>query len=291
MEAFYLENTFNFTYPKNFVRYLGTGGARFAMVCQARATGGMWFTYGGLNGVIDPGPGSLFHICRSYPALDPHSVRAVFLTHRHIDHSTDINVLTEAMTGSGREKQGAVLLPSDSVYGADPVLFRYIAKKAERVVTFADGSVTKFECGVSVEAVALIHHRVECFGLIFRCDDLPAWGMISDTKPLDYLAKRFAGCTYISINTTFPDKKPHLDHMSVSDVGELLQKLHPKLATLTHMGTMLIENNPEAYATAISTRQTKVMAGRDGMVIDLDMLKVFAQKEEDSKPAEFYELT
>ena len=61
----------NFTYPKNFIKYLGTGGARFCMVRQMRWTGGIWFSYGGLKGVIDPGPGSLYHMCSASPALDP----------------------------------------------------------------------------------------------------------------------------------------------------------------------------------------------------------------------------
>ena len=88
----------NFSYPDNFLRYLGTGGARFAMLRQIRKTGGIWFSYGGLNGLIDPGPGSLYHICTSSPRLDPHELRAIFLTHKHLDHSTDINVTAEAMT-------------------------------------------------------------------------------------------------------------------------------------------------------------------------------------------------
>ncbi|MDO9543683.1 MAG: MBL fold metallo-hydrolase, partial [Synergistaceae bacterium] len=88
-----------FSYPNNFLRFLGTGGARFAMLKQLRKTGGIWFTYGGLNGVVDPGPGSLYHMCSATPPLDPHELRAIMLTHRHLDHSTDINVTAEAMTG------------------------------------------------------------------------------------------------------------------------------------------------------------------------------------------------
>ena len=266
----------DFSLPSSFIKYLGTGGARFCMVRQTRWTGGIWFSYGGLNGVIDPGPGSLHHICESSPALDPHSVRAILLTHRHLDHSTDINVIAEAMTGGGFEKQGTVVAPNDSVNGDDPVLLRYTAGKVGRVVTPVDGQAIELEEGVTVEPVELVHHRVECFGWIFRRTGLPAWGVISDTRPLDYLAERYRDCSYISINTTFPDKKPRLDHMSVADVGELLQELHPKLATLAHMGLMLVENDPQHYADAISTPQTRVIAGEDGMIVDLGTLRVFA---------------
>ncbi|MCE5201927.1 MAG: MBL fold metallo-hydrolase [Synergistaceae bacterium] len=274
-------------YAPNFIKYLGTGGARFCMIRQARRTGGIWFSYGGLAGVIDPGPGSLVHICGASPELDPHSIRAILLTHRHLDHGSDINVIAEAMTGGGFEKQGTIVLPKDAACGEDPVLLKYIAQKIERICLPEDGSIITLDCGVTVEPVAHVHHRVDCFGFIFRKEGLPTWGVISDTKPLDYLAKRYRECSYISINATFPDKKPRLEHMSITDVGELLQELHPKLATISHMGLVLLENGPEAYAKQISTDQTRVVAGQDGMVINLETLKVLAPVERPKEETEY----
>jgi len=275
------------SYPKNFIKYLGTGGARFCMIRQTRRTGGIWFEYGSVSGVIDPGPGSLCQICDASPKLDPHDMRAILLTHRHLDHSSDINVIAEAMTGGGFERQGAVILPHDAAAGEDPVLLKYIAKKVDRISIPEDGKTIALDGGVTVEPVAHVHHRVDCFGFIFRKSGLPTWGVISDTKPLDYLPERYKECSFISINTTFPDKKPRLDHMSVADVEELLQQLHPRLATLSHMGMMLIENGPELYAGRISTMQTRVVAGQDGMVIDLETLRVFALRPRIKEDAEY----
>lgn len=276
-----------FSYPENFIRYLGTGGARFSMLKQIRATGGIWFTYGGLNGVIDPGPGSLFHMCRASPSLDPHEIRSILLTHRHMDHSTDINVLAEAMTGGGFEKQGNVVLPADAAMGSDPVLLRYIAQKVENVFLPVDGKLIQLDCGVTVEPVSHIHHGVECFGWVFRKKGEKTWGIISDTRPLEHLALRYCECSYISINTTFPDKKPRLDHMSVTDVGELLNGLHPKLVTLTHMGVILLESGPDKYAEMLTNRLTRVIAGQDGMVVNLDTLDVFAPVQKPKEEAEY----
>ena len=268
-----------FCYPDNFLRLLGTGGARFTMLKQIRKTGGIWFTYGGLNGVIDPGPGSLYHMCSSVPALDPHELRAIILTHRHLDHSTDLNVAAEAMTGGGFEKQGLVLLPDDSAGGPNPVLLRYIAQKVGGVMIADDGKRVDLGMGVTAEPVFHIHHGVNCFGYIFRKEGLRTWGVISDTRPLDHLAERYSECSLVTLNVTFPNKKPRLDHMSAEDAGELLQKLHPEKAVITHMGVIMIEAGPEKYAKMISTEKTKVIAGRDGMVIDLDTLKAYAEAE------------
>lgn len=266
----------NFLYPQNFIKYLGTGGARFCMMTQMRWTGGIWFSYGGLNGVIDPGPGSLHHICCASPELDPRDVRAIILTHRHLDHSTDINVMAEAMTEGGFKKQGKIVIPQDAFCGFDPVLLKYCAQKVEEVICAKDKTRIDLGMGVTAEPVSHTHHGVECYGMILRKEGLPTWGIISDTKPLESLAERYADCAYISINATFPDKKPRLEHMSIADVGELLEKLHPKLVTISHMGVVLIEMGPEKYAKQISTEQTKVLAGKDGMVVNLDTLKVYS---------------
>lgn len=266
-----------FFYPNNFIRFLGTGGARFTMLKQLRKTGGLWFSYGGLNGLIDPGPGSLYHISAAVPRLDPHDLRAILLTHRHLDHSTDLNVTAEAMTGGGFEKQGSLLLPEDSASGPNPILLKYMAQKVGKVIIVSDGIPKDIGMGVSVEPVAHIHHGVDCFGYIFRKKGLRTWGVISDTRPLDHLAERYRDCSLITLNVTFPNKKPRLDHMSVEDAGELLEKLHPELALITHMGVIMIEAGPDKFAKMISTDQTRVIAGEDGMVVNLDTLEVYRE--------------
>lgn len=253
------------------------------MVLQARATGGIWFQYGGLSGIIDPGPGSLVHMRAANPELDPHILRAILLTHKHLDHSTDINVAAEAMTGGGFEKQGTIVAPDDSVNGDDPVILKYMARKVGRVCVCSDGERILLENGVTVEPVAHIHHGVDCFGYIFRKPGLPAWGVLSDTRPLDSFADRYGECKYMSVNTTFPDKKKQLDHMSVEDTGELIDKLSTKLVTLTHLGMMIISENPDAIAGRIAKKETRVIAGRDGMIVNLDNLQVMSPVEKKSE--------
>ena len=51
-----METAKKFEYPENFIKYLGTSGGRFSMIRQLRSTGGLWFRYGGVQGVIDPAP-------------------------------------------------------------------------------------------------------------------------------------------------------------------------------------------------------------------------------------------
>ena len=265
-----------FSYPENFVRYLGTGGARFTVIHQYRATGGIWFRYAGVNGVIDSGPGCLAQICAAYPPLDPTEIRALLLTHKHIDHSTDADIIIEAMTDGGHKRQGEILLTRDCAFEKDPVVLEHSLKKVSSIFEIQDGKVITLEGGVQIEPVRHVHHGVECFGFIFSKKGFPTWGVISDTRPLETFAKRYKKCSYISLNATMLIKRPTVDHFSLPDVAELLQTLKPKLVTLSHMGQRIVKGRPDTLAAQLSTDKTKVVAGRDGMIIDLDTLKVYA---------------
>src|SRR3990167_5651396 len=109
--------TGNNTGVKNFIKFLGTAGARFVTISQTRASGGVWISYEGTNVLIDPGPGSLVRCLESVPLLDPGILDAIILSHKHIDHSNDINIMIEAMTQGGSRKQGVVFLPGDMLNG------------------------------------------------------------------------------------------------------------------------------------------------------------------------------
>ena len=51
----------------NFIKFLGTAGARFAVTKQIRASGGVWFCMDGIEFVVDPGPGALVRALASKP--------------------------------------------------------------------------------------------------------------------------------------------------------------------------------------------------------------------------------
>lgn len=261
-------------YPEHFIRYLGTAGTRFVMLSQERASGGIWFSYGGLNGVIDPGPGSLVQICKAMPSLNVMDIEALLLSHRHIDHSTDMNVLCEAMTNAGRSVNGVALVPQDARKTSNPVLYRYISKMIRCYTTIKDGKSISIGRRVNVEPVLHLHHGVDCFGFIFRSPGLPTWGIISDTFPLPHLPDRYSECEMISVNTTMPLPRDKLQHFSVSDVESLLGRIKPKLLVLTHLGHGILNSGAEAIAQKLCTSQTRVIAAADGMTIDLKKLSI-----------------
>ena len=273
-----MEATKKFEYPENFIKYLGTSGGRFSMIRQLRSTGGLWFRYGGVQGVIDPGPGSLAHICAARPALEIASADVVMLTHKHIDHSTDVNVVIEGMTHGGFDSRGMLVAPDDALRGNDPVVLKYSQKRIPKIKIPEEGGKIDLGSGVVVEPVIHLHHGVDCFGYIFRKEGLREWGIISDSRMMPYFRSRYSACAFISINATFPDRKPRLDHISIAEARELLSKIHPKLAVLTHLGAMLTSGEGAHFLENLDLPETKLLAATDGMTIDLDTLKVYEER-------------
>jgi phosphoribosyl 1,2-cyclic phosphodiesterase len=233
----------------------------------------MWFSYGDVRGVIDPGPGSLVRITSAVPELDPGEIRSILLTHRHLDHSSDVNILAEAMTGGAFEQRGSLALPPDAI-APEALLLGYLARKVGRIIPLAEE--TRFRLGedVEVEPVRLIHHGVDVFGFILRSGGLPTWGVIPDTRPLPLLAERFGECSFLSLNVTLEHPRPRLDHFSVPDVAKLLETLTPRLLVLTHMGRGLLARGPEIIASDLCTASTRVVAATDGTVVDLESLGI-----------------
>ncbi len=76
------------------IKFLGTAGARFVMLKQLRASGGIWLELAGARLLIDPGPGTLVRCAKSRPRLDPAKLDAIVLTHKHLDHSSDCLLYT-----------------------------------------------------------------------------------------------------------------------------------------------------------------------------------------------------
>ena len=91
------------------IRFLGTGGARFVVARQIRASGGIWLRFGETQIHVDPGPGALVRALSAVPPCEPPQLDAIVLSHKHLDHSGDVNVMIEAMCQGGWKRRGALL--------------------------------------------------------------------------------------------------------------------------------------------------------------------------------------
>jgi len=147
----------------NRIKFLGTAGARFVVSRQLRKSGGIWLTINDTNLLIDPGPGSLNTCLSSRPKLNPTDLDGIILTHRHIDHSNDINIMIEAMTNGGFNKKGVVFAPKDAL-DDDPVILKYVRSYVEKIEILKEKG--KYKIGnISFSTPVKHTHGVETYGL------------------------------------------------------------------------------------------------------------------------------
>jgi phosphoribosyl 1,2-cyclic phosphodiesterase len=249
----------------DFIKFLGTAGARFVMIKQLRASGGIWISYKGTNVLIDPGPGSIVRCSSSKPKLDPSKLDGIILTHRHLDHSGDINVMIEAMTEGGFKKKGTVFCPSDAI-DEDTVILKYILNFPERIVRLEAGKdyqVGNFEFATSMRHI----HPVEAYGIKFNMPKTSV-SILTDTKYFSGL-EDFYKTDILIICVVFFEPRPGIDHLCLLDAEQIIRQTNPKKAILTHFGMTMLKAKPHIQAQELSQRLgIEVQAAYDGMTIN-----------------------
>jgi len=248
---------------------LGTAGARFVVMKQLRASGGAWLSVGKTNLYIDPGPGALVRCLHSKPKLEPSLLDGILLTHKHLDHSGDINVMIEAMTEGGFKKRGILFAPADALE-EDPVILKYVMGYVEKVEVLKEDS--EYRIGDIRFSTARKHrHRVETYGINFKISPhTVSW--MTDTKFFPELPDIYPGeILIIHVVRLKPIGDEPIDHLSIEDVKMILKKAKPKLSILTHFGMTMIKAKPWVVAAELEKELgLKVIAASDGMKLDLE---------------------
>jgi phosphoribosyl 1,2-cyclic phosphodiesterase len=246
------------------IKFLGTAGARFVMIKQLRASGGLWVRSCRTNVLIDPGPGSLVRCAASRPKLDPTTLDAVILTHRHLDHANDINVMIEAMTEGGFKKRGIVFAPGDA-FGEDSVILKHaqgFIGKIELLKERAFYRVGDF----SFETTGRLRHPCETYGLKFVMNQTTV-SLITDTEYFQGLEEEFKTDAVI-INVVFAQARPGIQHLNFDDVKKIVSALKPKKTVLTHFGLTMLNAKPHVLAKQLSWETgLDIWAATDGMTL------------------------
>ncbi len=252
------------------VIFLGTAGARFVVSSQIRASGGIWLSLGKTNLYLDPGPGALVKCRSKRKKLDPADLDGIILSHRHLDHSSDVNIMIEAMTKGGFQKRGKIFAPAQALED-DPVILRYVRDYLEEVVTLREGGDYQVgEVGFSTP-IRHIHRGAETYGVNFNSPSCTI-SYIADTKFFPQLIEHYRG--ELLIINVVRLKPSDLDHLCLEDAERIIVEVTPKVAVLTHFGMTMIRAKPWELADELSQKTgLKVIAARDGMTFELESLK------------------
>ncbi len=251
-----------------FIKFIGTAGARFVVMKQLRSSGGVWLSAGGTNLYMDPGPGALVRCLNSKPKMDPSTLDGIVLTHKHLDHSGDINVMIEAMTEGGFRKKGVLFAPEDALE-KDPVVFNYVRSYLEKIEILRENS--QYQIGGISFSTALRHkHGVETYGINFKMASHTI-SFITDTRFFPELPDLYrAEVLVIHVVRRGPIGDDPIDHLSIEDVKVIVKKARPKLTVLTHFGMTMIKAKPWEVAAELQKELgVKVIAASDGMKLNL----------------------
>jgi len=254
--------------PIDSITFLGTGGARFMIISQLLATGGLWFNLGGTEFLVDPGPGCIVQATKR--KLNPEHLSAIIVSHRHLDHAADVNIMTEAMTRGGFKKQGCLYAPADAL-NDEPVVLSFLRKRVECVESMEAGKSYTFN-SVNFSTPVRHKHGVETYGFVFKTDKHTI-SYITDTRYFEGLEDFYHG-DLLLLNVVFLEPKTlveaaevnmPIDHLSVPDAEYLIKAIRPKVAILTHFGMGMWRAKPWETAAKLTEKTgTRVIAARDG---------------------------
>ncbi|MFH1221802.1 MAG: MBL fold metallo-hydrolase [Candidatus Micrarchaeota archaeon] len=261
--------------------FLGTGGGRINLIRQLRWTGGFRINSAIGNFHVDPGPGALL---RSWQIRqNPEKIDVLIVTHAHIDHCSDANVMIEAMSNYALKKKGIFIGSRNVLEDADERSITTYHKEHVNEIfypAFADGNTEKHSFttkkgSFDMEFIKVRHDEPTSFGFKLMAEGKTI-GCTSDTSYFPELGTLFSGCDYLLINVLKPKDDGIPDHLETAQAIELLKVAKPKVALLNHMGLSMIRAGPEAQARLIQDATgIRTIAPKDGQLIKIGLGEFF----------------
>ncbi|HEX54701.1 MAG: MBL fold metallo-hydrolase [Candidatus Altiarchaeales archaeon] len=245
------------------ITFLGTGGGRFVLLSQRRYTGGIWFDLG-VNMIIDPGPGALIRALQF--GRNPSKLNAVFVSHRHLDHYNDAELMIEAMT-HGLKKTGILVINKNTL--------DYISEYHRNSISVIIPDIgEKFRIhDLEIQAIPTIRHENGIGFKFFTEEEIITYSSDTDYSP--ELIRYYKDSKILILNVISPDSKKTDKHLNTEKAIKIVKRVRPELTIIQHFGMRMLNANPNLEAMEI-TRETGVrtIAARDGMTIDLRDLEI-----------------
>jgi len=242
------------------ITFLGTGGGRFTTLSQRRYTGGLWLESEETNISIDPGPGALIRAIQFEKPLK--TLDAVIVTHNHLEHYNDAELMIEGMTDHMSKNKGTLITNLETL----SYISRYHQSMIDLEIVNA-GDIGEID-SLKLEFLPTVKHD-NAFGVRFTAPD----GVITYTSDTGYsknLAKSYRNSDILILNVLRPTEFRIEKHLCTEDAIKIINDAKPKKAVLTHFGLPMLNANPYRIANEI-TAETGIMtiAAKDGLSLSL----------------------
>ncbi len=231
----------------------------------------MWVRFGATQIHVDPGPGALVRALSHVPPCNPRELEAIVLSHKHLDHSGDVNALVEAMTSGGFRRRGALMAPADAFQG-EPVVLPYAQQFVQRLERLEPSS-GPYHIGPVELRTSMAHvHAAQTYGLHFAFEGLRV-AYLPCGRYFDGLAADYARLTpdVLIVNVLRFRDEMNVDHLTWEDARSIVSEIRPKVTVFQHFGTKMLEAGPPRLAQELEDEiGRRVIAAYDGLRLDLD---------------------
>ena len=240
---------------------MGTAGARFMVAKQLAASGGLYLEEGSTRLACDPGPGAIVQYAKR--KVDLARLDGILVSHRHLDHCGDVNVMVEAMTEGGFRSRGKLYCPGDAL-DDDPVVLRYLRSFPDEVVRLQASTAYQLK-DIEFTTTRRHPHGAETYG--FRFGERLGW--LTDSDWYDGIAEDHKAEVMV-LHTVLIEARPDLPHLSIPEAARIIAEARPRLAIITHFGMGVWRAHPWELAEQM-TQATgiQVKAARDGMSLEV----------------------
>ncbi|MDA1196806.1 MAG: MBL fold metallo-hydrolase [Nanoarchaeota archaeon] len=253
---------------KSSIVFLGTGQGSQVVGRSRLSSGGFVLQVDENQFHVDPGPNTLMQsaLC----GINVRATNAIFVSHRHLHHCNDLNVLINAMTIHGVDKQG-VLVGEESVVQGTEELPSILQDRCRNFLEKTLVLKPKQRIGINeIEIVALTtsHGDTPSIGFTFHTPYF-SLGYTGDTALSEELMKELKGVHILIMNVPTLAKNSTKENLSVEETIDLITAVEPRLAILTHFGNSVLDADPLHQVREIhKATGIQTIAARDGMVIN-----------------------
>ena len=252
------------------ILFLGTAGSHAVYAKQARASGGILMQIDEYQFHIDPGPGALLQLLNYNIDVREHT--AILVSHAHLNHCNDLNILLSAMTYQGFDKQGVVITNETVVNGHEkilPVLTNTHRNFVERLMDVKPGQKVAIN-NVEIHALPAFHNDPSAIGFkLYTQDFIVAYS--GDTRYHKDLLEAYNNSDILILNVQHPFGSNEKEGLSSDDVVKILEKVKPALCVMTHFGARMLKENPVYQAREIKKKTgIQVVAAEDGFEVSPD---------------------
>ena len=250
------------------ITFLGTAGSSAVVSKQLRSSGGIIIKLDEeLQFHLDPGPGSL--IKAKEFGINLHHNTAILVSHNHINHCNDLNVIVDAMTHGGIEHRGIILGSKSVLHNLErshPFLTKHHQNLVEKIIPMESGHKVGIEL-VEINALPTEHTDETAIGFKIFCPKFTL-SYTGDTSLTEELIEALNGTDILILNVPYPGDKSQGKNLDTESAIKIISQVRPKLAIITHFSLEMLKADPIGEAREVQRiTGIQTIAARDGLAI------------------------